>query len=274
MKLTGILKPDTAGTGRLRAAVLGDVMRTAWPVLIVTAWLTVQAADIPVIGCASDGQLGPQPAPEKRKISLPIDESLSSRVAYYETASGAGVLGPNGWNCFGTYGSNGSSVYVARGFLKSEDRIGPPSGLLRGPAVQLSHIYGGTSGRFAVAGTIFRVFPEFHAAGRALLGHDELRSGFPTGPFAGDTVTHRDKHIAVYRTPPRRKGLGTQSSLAANGAPIAGAVLLTGDTPDLLYLAVRLPAGMEVIARVILDQAIARAEPLALRGSDRYNRKR
>ena len=79
-----------------------------------TAIQTVNA-EIPTVGCPQDGQVGPQDAPSLPKtVLVAVPSGMVSRVAYYSAsnASGQGVLGPKGWDCFGTYGSSGSQLFV------------------------------------------------------------------------------------------------------------------------------------------------------------------
>ncbi len=35
---------------------------------------------------------------------------VAARLAYYKAKNGFGILGPRGWHCFSTYGSNGSTL--------------------------------------------------------------------------------------------------------------------------------------------------------------------
>ena len=69
---------------------------------------------VPFKGCASDGQMGPEEAPKGKSVSRPITAKAASQLAYYKSENGdAGVLGPRGWYCFGTYGSGGDALYIS-----------------------------------------------------------------------------------------------------------------------------------------------------------------
>jgi hypothetical protein len=70
------------------------------------------SASVPFVGCKSDGQVGPQDAPTGKPKIITISPQLAQRVAYYKASGGSGVLAPRGWYCFGTYGSDGSNLYV------------------------------------------------------------------------------------------------------------------------------------------------------------------
>ncbi|HEY3988350.1 MAG TPA: hypothetical protein VGM02_03560 [Acidobacteriaceae bacterium] len=114
---------------------------------------------------------------------------------------------------------------------------------------------GGTSGRYVVADMIARVFPTHRAFLRKVIDEGiEPASSFPPGPYPKDKLTYKSKEVVEYETPAWTKGLGTQSRLLANGDPIRGVAMLIGETPDLVYLAVRLPAGMVNLAPVIIQQ--------------------
>lgn len=60
--------------------------------------------------------------------------------------------------------------------------------------------------------------------------------------------------MVVYRTPAHADGLGTNLWLKKNGSPIDGVAILTGQTPDLTLLSVRLPPGLSGFTSVIVHQ--------------------
>lgn len=70
-----------------------------------------QLARIPFIGCPSDGQGGPVKALKGEDKWLPIPSEVGDKLAYYSSETNLGTLAPRGWNCWGTYGSDGSSLY-------------------------------------------------------------------------------------------------------------------------------------------------------------------
>ena len=117
------------------------------------------SASIPFVGCKSDGQVGPQDAPTGKPKIITISPQLAQRVAYYKASNGSGVLAPRGWYCFGTYGSDGSNLYVTPIRLNSADLFSNSWKGVSSYGIQLSESNGDTSGRFEVAQIIARVFP-------------------------------------------------------------------------------------------------------------------
>ena len=212
-------------------------------------------ATIPFVGCESDGQQGPVPAPPSGSKVLAIDEKAAAGLAYYGTDEEFGVLAPRGWYCFGTYGSGGHSVYV------SPKPFGHPlEGSnnwldFSGDLVHLSFVYGSTSSRGIVADTIARVFPAYRQFVMEVMKDPDYRH-FQFGPYPSDRLTYKSKSIVEYVTPPQTEGLGTSSSLVKNDREIRGVAMLVGQTPDLIRLAVRLPAAMSIIhASAVVQQA-------------------
>ncbi len=55
-----------------------------------------------------------------------------------------------------------------------------------------------------------------------------------------------------YQTPAQTEGLGTNSGLKKNDTPISGVAILTGQTPDLVFLAVRLSANQTDLTSAII----------------------
>jgi hypothetical protein len=191
---------------------------------------------------------------------VPIEAKAVARLAYYkaEAEDGFGVLAPRGWYCFGTYGSNGANLYVSPNPIRGDDVLLGKDGWkgFAGPAVQLSVESGGTSGRFGVARMMARVFPNRHEfVERVIAEGIEPASDFPSGSYPKDRLTYRGKELVEFTTPAETEGLGTQSRLLKNREPIRGVAMLVGDEePDLVYLAVRLPAGMDDLVPVIVQQ--------------------
>ncbi len=213
---------------------------------------TVPASvQVPFVGCPSDGQLGPIPAPKHKIRSVPVTAKAAVKLAWYQASYGQGVLAPRGWLCFGTYGSSGSNLYVSPQRLTSEMLFSDKWKGITGSAVQLSDMSGGTSGRFAVSDAISRVFPAYRAyVAKQDLGNDKL----PNGPYQTDTLRYQNEHTVEYTTPARKMGLGTDSRLLADDLPISGVNLLTGVDTDLVSLSVRLPADSDMLVQAITRQ--------------------
>jgi hypothetical protein len=209
------------------------------------------AVRVPFVGCASDGQNGPVPAPKGQERVMSIDAREAQGLAYYAaTFSGvlttnSVVLAPRGWYCFGLYGSSGSTLLVTPQPIKSNELLSAAQRRFTGPVIGSSCISGITSGRFTVARIIARIFPAQAAFVQGVIREGvEPASDFPFGPYPKDKLTFQSDRIVEYQTPPRSEGLGTDCGwLKANDSPINGAAILQGGTPDLAILNVRLPSG-------------------------------
>jgi hypothetical protein len=213
------------------------------------------ATRVPFAGRKSDGQMGPEDAPDGKPRLLPIARGAASRLAFYKAAEGPGVLAPRGWNCFGTYGSAGTDLYISPSPIDSENFFSPTWKGFKGPAIELSSEVGDTSGRFGVARVIARVFPAHRAfVLRVIKEGLEPPSEFPFGPYPEDKLNYKSSEIVEYQTPAGADGLGTSSSLQKNADPISGVAILVGGTADLLQLSVRLPHNMSDLTQDIIHQ--------------------
>ena len=209
-------------------------------------------APVPFAGCRSDGQGGPEDAPSGNTRTLDLSREAAGQLAYYGAAQGPGVLGPRGWYCFGTYGSAGDTLYVSPQPIDTSHLFTKWAGF-DGPAIEVDYRYGGTSGRFEVAEIIARVFPAFKEFVTNLKKFEPQRS-FQFGPYPADALTYKSKTEVEYITPARADGLGTYGSLKKNGNEIRGVAVLLGTYPDLLHVAVRLPADLSALAPAIVTQ--------------------
>ncbi len=217
---------------------------------------TAVVDQVPLVGCASDGQAGPQAAPSGQSKALAISATAAQRLAYYKAEYGPGVLAPRGWHCFSTYGSNGANLFVSpdpidsKTVLLSSDWKG-----FTGPAIQISVSSGGTSGRFEVAKMIARVFPAYKQFAQNVIAEGiEPASDFPSGPYASDKLTYRAKNIVEFETPANMAGLGTDSRLLPNASPIDGVDLITGADTDLTQLSARVAASDRNLIPIIVKQ--------------------
>ena len=211
---------------------------------------------VPFVGCASDGQVGPQAAPAGKSKAVAISAAAAKRLAYYKAQYGPGVLAPRGWHCFSTYGSNGANLFIspdpidAKTVLLSSDWKG-----FAGPAIQISVSSGGTSGRFEVAKVIARVFPAYKAFAQSVIAEGlEPASDFPFGPYPSDKLTDRGTNIVEFETPANTAGLGTDSRLEANASPIDGVAIITGTDTDLIQLSARVSAKDRDLIPLIVKQ--------------------
>jgi len=215
---------------------------------------------VPFVGCESDGQLGLFKAPAGRTKQRAIPAGAAQRLAYYSADELLGVFAPKCWHCFGTYGSNGTSLYVSPDPINVADLFSTNWKGFAGPVVQISYEYGDTSGRFGVAKTIARVFPAHKAFVEKVIAEGiEPASSFPFGPYPADALTYRTENVVEFATPPRAEGLGTASRLQKNDIPIIGVAILEGEEPNLLRLWVHLPLETKDLAQFIIHETERRA---------------
>ena len=235
---------------------------------------TAVATTVPFVGCAQDGQGGPQPPPTGQPKTVVMDPAAAAKLVYY-TAGNVGVLGPKGWYCFGAYGSDGTVLYVAPGPIQSNNVLSQTWTAGAGQALVASFSSGDTSGRFAVAKAIARIFPARRNFAQSVISEGiEPASHFPTGPFSTDRTVTKSDTVVEYETPAGVQGLGTTFSRLTPGAgAIDGAALLLGATPDLAFLAVRLTPDLQPLTPAIVQQfeADATAPPPAAAASPAAN---
>ena len=209
-------------------------------------------ATVPAIGCPTDGQLGPQAAPKAGTKTLRLDARAASGFAFYRSAD-TGVLGPTGWHCLVLSGSNGTTIYVTQQPLDAKTMLGGKFGGISGDAIQLSVNLGDTSGRFAAAKFVARLFPQDRIfVDHVIAEKIEPASNFVFGPYPTDRLKRRSEAMVEYETPAGRHGLGTDSRLVPNGSPISGMIFL-GEDDSVTSLSVRLPE--KRLAEAIIRQA-------------------
>jgi hypothetical protein len=213
-----------------------------------------QPIDVLFVGCKADGQVGPKDAPIGQYMRITISPRLARKIAYYQDSDGVNVLGPRGWYCFETYGSSGSNLYVSPIPLNSADLFSGSWKGIPSYGIQLSEADGGTSGRFAVARIVARLFPaHWDFVSNVIAEGLEPASTFPYGPYPADKLTYKNKNTAEYATPPNTEGMGTKSNFVANAYPIKGVVILYPDEYlSAAQLSVRLPPEMSDLIPVII----------------------
>lgn len=224
-------------------------------------WMGATAAamaqsTVPVVSCPSDGQQGPQPAAAGSSRDFALAPALAEKLAYYQGPDGPGVFAPRGWHCLQIEGSNGTNLIVAPRPLSFAAIVLKKRGV-SGPGVQLSVMSGSTSGRFAVARVVARVFPEHRDFVQKVLAEKlEPAASFPFGRFPADKLHYLSDHAVEYVTPGGKTGLGTSSWLGKNATPIRGFATFdpTGDN-DLSQLSVRIPGAPPAMLDAIVMQA-------------------
>lgn len=194
-------------------------------------------------------------APTGKSKIVRIPNKSAHRLAYYKSGEGPGVLGPRGWHCFAVYGSNGYGLYVSPRKITSAEVFSNSWTGFSGPAIELDGSVGDTSGRFDVARVIARVFPAYKSFADSVIKEGlEPASSFPFGPYPKDKLTYKSKRTVEYFTPAHTEGLGTMSWLKKNDEPIRGVAILTGSTPSLLLLSVRLSPKLDDLTPAIVRQ--------------------
>jgi hypothetical protein len=128
-----------------------------------------------------------------------------------------------------------------------------------GDAIEVRMASGDTSGRFEVAQAIMRVFPAHQAFAQGVINEGgEPASDFPSGPYPGDKLTTVSNEVVAFQTAANAVGLGTDtnagSQMKPGSDPVSGVAMLTGATPDLLVLAVRLPSALQALAPAIVQE--------------------
>jgi hypothetical protein len=181
-----------------------------------------------------------------------LPASVAARFAYYGSED-IGVLAPRGWHCVVLSGSSGATLLVtperfdASALLRRETT-------LTGPAIQLSLIMGGTSGRFGVAEVCALLFPTARLFVQGVMAEGLVpKDEFRFRPYRSDVLTRRSDTVVEYVTPANHDGVGTHSRMVRSDLPISGvAVLLPGEDMDLLKLDVRLPPDMRDMSSTIV----------------------
>ena len=211
---------------------------------------------VPFVGCASDGQVGPQKAPNGKSLAVAIPAALAERLAYYKAKFGIGVLAPRGWHCFSTYGSSGENLFVFPDPIESHTLLSLKWQGFTGPAVQAAVYDGGTSGRFEVAKVIARIFPAYKAFSQKVIAEgSEPASDFPSGPYPSDKLTDSGKNVVEFETPGGAQGLGTDSRLQMNASPIDGVAIIGGKDTDLTLLTARFAGSDQDLIATMIAQA-------------------
>jgi hypothetical protein len=224
------------------------------PAIWVAAASPQNQTTVPFVGCAADGQTGPRLGPAGHPVRVDLSPAISSRLAYYGGRYAPGVLAPRGWQCFVTYGSNGASLFVAPHLPPHNTFFAEKFPGLTGPAIQISNMDGGTSGRFSVAETVARVFPAHRQFAQKVLDEHSILTALPSGPYPTDMLTRRNDNFVEYLTPPNTDGLGTDTRLVKGDLPISGVEIYQPEEPNVISVAVRLaPGQQELIAPIISD---------------------
>lgn len=215
------------------------------------------AMSVPFIGCASNGQVGPQSAPYGQVKRADVSAFEAHYLAYYRARFGVGTLAPRGWYCFGTYGSSGSTLYVSPTPIDQKALLAVDWKGFTGNVIEVDSIDGGTSGRFGVAAVIARVFPSHMNFVKRVMDEDieadiNPPNQYARGPYPQDKLTYLNNSTVEFVTPADTRGLGTHSGLIPDRQSITGVALLVGAQTDLIQLSMRLPQADRDLSATIL----------------------
>lgn len=237
-------------------AVASGFCGVTWAFSQTTPAISTAINQVPFVGCASDGQAGPQAAPTGQSKAVAISAASAQRLAWYKALYGPGVLAPRGWHCFSTYGSNGANLFISPGPIDAKTVLLPSDWKgFGGPAIQISIAEGGTSGRFDVAKVIARVFPAYKQFAQNVIAEGlEPASDFPFGPYPNDKLTDRGTNIVEFETPANTTGLGTDSRLLPSASPIDGVAIITGTDTDLIQLSAQVSTKDRDLIPLIVQQ--------------------
>lgn len=215
-----------------------------------------RGALLPFVGCVRYESRGPQPVPkEDSQRARHIDPSFADRLAWYSSGRTSFVVAPRGWHCIEARDKERNSVFiVSEAPYSLEDfQTRKPIG---GPAVVKVEISPGSANHLVVARAAARYFPKAYPKAIRQAGIGRLAS------YRHDKLLARYdiNKMAIYETPPHRQGLGTEDLLRPEALPIETGISVQADgegDPDLLKMAVRLPAGSQDIAKPLLEQVFS-----------------
>jgi hypothetical protein len=218
------------------------------------------APTVAFVGCPADGQQGPQQPPTGAAVAVELDPELAAHLTYYKGDYGPGVFAPAGWHCRTWYGSAGAFTVVTPDVPPIE---GDLAHTVSGPAVEVEHKSGGTSGRFEVAAVSARFFPDVMRDFIGQVRDEKLikDSFFDVQPYPDDLLYPVTENMIEFLTPASRSGFGTEG-LAKSDLPINGVVAIADPRgePSLLILRIRLPTGQDRLntSLVTLNEACFR----------------
>jgi len=223
-------------------------------VLAAPATAREKLVHVPFVGCPSDGQTGPIPAPRPHQTPA-IAASAAAKLAFYATDYSM-VLAPRGWHCVGLYGASGQSLIVTPERHQAEEFFAREPVAIHGPAVQMSVSVGGTSGRLSVIPAIERYFPFYRPFAVEARKLDDDASP-PSRPWRSDVIKRQTRNYVRFITPAGQDGEGTHSLLLRGTLPIHGFRMIIGDVeePDLVSATVRLPPDQAGLIDIILAEA-------------------
>lgn len=230
---------------------------------------SLTSAEVPLIGCPQDGQMGlraPPALPKTARFLVPA--GTAQRLAYYTAnpSGRGGVLGPRGWSCRAVSGSDGDALHVVPPEAPAD--LDNP---WMGPQIIRQFSEGGTSGRFAVARVAARVFPQARSFAEGVRdeGMDDANA-YVFAPWPSDEIRHLAQDVVSYATPGGQNGLGTDGDGPVSPLATRGLVFLIGDPavePSVRHLKVQLSGNDVALFPAIAAEMLAGWTPPANAGS-------
>lgn len=215
---------------------------------------------VPLVGCAGVVQ-GESVRPPRKVQDIPQPpDAAASRLAYYASRD-LGVLAPRGWNCFEVGGTGGTTLLVTPEAIDPERRFNPT-----GPAIQLAHLYGATSGRFEIAKIANRLFPVAQSFVRDVIDEGiEPKEAFPSTPYPNVSMTSVSDTEVEFTATVADAGIGLR---AKPGLPVSGVLtLLPEDDMDLVRIEIRLPPELGELVPAIVS-AVRESNGVATEADD------
>ena len=216
--------------------------------------VAADATMIPSIGCKTFLGFSDRWTKETiGKKSVHIARSFAAQVSDYASGGGNEAFAPRHWTCRSWAGVGSAMIIVPRGTrLPNESALH----MTAGPAITAVSASGETSGRDMVAQYASWYFPRVARDYiRAIVKFDRDEP-YPAqvgpNPYPHDKVTHLTPMLVRVVTPPNRRGLGTDGSLAVGNEEIVSFVkLVLKPDPGMVIISIRLPRSMHSLERVL-----------------------
>lgn len=203
---------------------------------------------VPFVGCADSGQTGVFASGTPLVTDMPPE--IASKLAVYAGDYQA-VLAPRGWQCIGTQGTAGATLWVyPQGQNYKTD----------GPIVSEQTWGGNETGNsyiISYGGTYFPKIINNELIDDFLSGRIQEKQEFLVHKHKTDTIIYESNSILEFATPAGREGLGSEilgrSSITAYG--LIGIIGFdnSGNDPAISLLGLRLPSKDLYLRTYILE---------------------
>ncbi len=208
---------------------------------------------VTVTGCPADGQTGSIAAPPPSSAMAPIATRVGA-LGFYRASEGERILAPRGWHCFSVYGANGRTLFVTPQTVQLG--VGSKLSTITGPLIVVSESYTDTSGRFAAAQVVARLFPKLRGYVQDVMSEGLVpQEDFVFRPYPADKLTYHGDDVAEFATASGGKGLGDDLGVVAeDGMAVRGAAVAINGV--VVVAAVRLSPDMNDISTEIVRQVM------------------